>query len=722
MTPPQRSDVPSAPAGRPLFDLRLRWKAGQVALGLAGVLTLAALFRPLAPGASPRLRLVLALALGLGVVGSGLLASLKHRGRAEQLALYAFLVLSLDGLGQMLIPLGWPIWPLLALLVAAASVAESQGVALGVAALAFLLTVADAATTSFAAWRPAVAAGLGYAALVLAIHHALKLEKQRLASGLAELARLKLGIDQLAEAEGPPGAGAPAALQQVSEEGRRARQVDRAQELDTALLRIVKVARAALSAHAVVYFDVDRERETAHLRAGDGPESLLKDSAVPLTSDPFAFVLERRQAFYATDFKRLLWSLPYYRGEVKVGSLLAVPVRTAEVVSGVLLADRLEIQAFAGDQPALLESFAELAGDAILATRASLGREELGQEFKAAYEVSKRLAAMENAGPVRNLLLKSARDLVPFEAGAVVMKDSRDTRYTISASVAGWAKEFKGREVGLVERTWTAWVLRSSEEAFLLDHLAGHQDRMPVLVLDEGSGRAESLLAVPLRARNRTLGALILLGRRGTFAASTARVLGTLANQAAATLCVIQTKERHKELAVRDGLTGLYNRREFNRLLEQAIAREERQKGRFALLLLDIDHFKKLNDTFGHPAGDAALKSTAHAFEGRLRKGDQAARFGGEEFVAILPGADEAGALHLADRIRSAVQQSELVFEGARLSVTISLGAAVWPQDGQDEETLLASADRALYAAKQAGRNRVVAASTLPPLSPAAAE
>lgn len=692
-----------------------------MALGLAGVLTLAALFRPLAPGASPRLRFLVSLALGLGVVGSGLLASLKHRGRPEQFALYAFLVLCLDGLGQMLAPLGWPIWPLLGLLVAAVAVAETPSIALGVAALAFLLTVADAAVASFAGWRSAVAAGFGYTALVLAIHHALKLEKQRLAESLAELARLKLGIDQLAEAEGPPGAAPHASLRQVSEEGRRSRQVDRAQEVDTALLRIVKVARAALDAHAVLYFDVDRDRETAHLRACDGPESLVKDSVVPLTSDPFAFILERRQAFYATDFKRLLWSLPYYRGEVKVGSLLAAPVRTAEVVAGVLLADRLEIQAFASQEPALLESFAELAGDAIQVARASLGREELGQEFKAAYEVSKILAAQENVGPVHKLLLRSAGDLVPFEAGAVVMKDSQHTRYTIAAT-EGWAKEFKGREVGLVERTWAAWVLRNREEACLLDDLAGQQDSMPILVLDEGGSRAESLLAVPLRVRNKTLGALILLGRRGSFGASTARVLGTLANQAAATLSVIQLKELHKQRSVRDVLTGLYNRREFNRLLEQAIGREDRQKGRFALLLLDIDHFKKLNDTFGHPAGDAALKNTAQVIETRLRKGDQAARFGGEEFVAILPGADEAGALHLADRIRSAVQQAELAFEGARLAVTISLGVAVWPQDGQDEDTLLAAADRALYAAKQAGRNRVVAASTLPPLPPVAAE
>jgi diguanylate cyclase (GGDEF)-like protein len=242
---------------------------------------------------------------------------------------------------------------------------------------------------------------------------------------------------------------------------------------------------------------------------------------------------------------------------------------------------------------------------------------------------------------------------------------------------------------------------------------------MPILVLDEESGRDESLLAFPLKARNRTLGALVLTGRRGAFDATVHRVLGILANQAAAALSTIQLVERVKELAVRDGLTDLYNRREFNRLLAQAIAREERQGGRFSLLLLDVDHFKKLNDTYGHPAGDAALKHAARIVEGHLRKGDLSARYGGEEFVAILPGADEAGAVQLAERVRKALQKGQIVFEGARIGVTASFGVAVWPGDGKAAETLLAAADRALYAAKQGGRNRVSAASSVPLEPPA---
>jgi two-component system, cell cycle response regulator len=234
-------------------------------------------------------------------------------------------------------------------------------------------------------------------------------------------------------------------------------------------------------------------------------------------------------------------------------------------------------------------------------------------------------------------------------------------------------------------------------------------------VLDEGRVRAESLLAVPLRARDRNLGALVLLGPRGAFTASAARVLGILANQAAATLSVIQLKERHRGLAEHDALTGLFNRRAFDDHLARAIAREDRQGGHFALLLFDLDHFKKLNDTFGHPAGDAALAATGRLLDRMLRKGDVPARYGGEEFAAILPGSDEAGAMKMAERLRLALERERPVFEGARLSVTASFGAAVWPQDGREGPGLLAAADRALYAAKQEGRNRAVAASRLGP-------
>jgi diguanylate cyclase (GGDEF)-like protein len=706
---------------RAFLDVRVRWRAGQVALALAGVLALLALLRPLAPGAAPRVRFAVALLLSMGVVGSALLASLKGRGAGEVLALYAFLVLAVDGLGQMIAPFGWPIWPLLALLVAAVAVAEPPAIGLGVAALVALLAVADAAVGAFARWPDAVAACLGYPVLVLAVHAALTHEKRRLADLQGKLARYEHDIDSFQETGRGPERLTPLdlTLRQVSEEGRRAKQLDRATELRAELEQLVDLARACLGAHAAGYFAVDRSRERAFLQAASGPPALVRDAAVPLTSDPFAFVLDRNQPFYATDYKPLLWSLPYYRGEVKVGTLLALPVRTGDTVAGLLLADRLEIQSFTGTEPGLLEGFARLVGEAILRARASLSREELGTEFRAAYEASQRMTALDKRLNVRAHLLRYVENLCPFEAAALVMTDDDHTRYVVEEA-RGWVQPFEGREVGLSERTWASWIIASAQEPYLLDDVAGHRERMPVVVLDEGGRRAESLLAVPLRVEGRNLGALVLTGPRGSFDSTVSRVLGILCNQAAAALRAVHLRELEKEKAVRDGLTGLYNRREFNRLLRASVSRGDRQGGRFGLVLLDIDHFKKLNDTFGHPAGDAVLRKTAEVLKRALRGGDDAARYGGEEFALVLAGADETGARHMAERVRVSLEATETVAEGARLKVTASLGVAVWPGDGESDESLLAAADRALYSAKQAGRNRVVAASELgTPPSPA---
>lgn len=694
----------------------MRWRAGWVALGLAAVLVVVAFARPLSTAASPRVRLIVTLALGLGVAASALLASLRGRGLGERLAFYAFLVLAIDGLGQVLAAWAWPVWPLVFVLVGALAVAEPLRVSVAVALLAALIGVADG-LHGLTSWQTVATCGLAYCALALAVDWALSGEKRRLSATLAELARLKHGIDYLDPSEATAAGGslgtAAFALRQVSEDARRARQAERAGELYASLGRLVTVARRALAAHALLYFEVDRERERAFLCAGDGPSSLVRDCALPLGQDPIGFVLERGQVFYATDYKRLLWALPYYRGEVKVGTLLAQPVCVGTSIAGVLIADTLDVQGFSGAQPELLASFGEIAAGMILEARASLGREELGAEFKAVYDVSHRLAMQIDPAPVRLLLLRSARDLVALEMAALVSVDDAQTRYTVDEAT-GWAKDYVGREVGLSERTWGAWVLRSAEEPYLLDDAQGGRERMPVLVLDEGLGRVESLLAIPMRVRNRTLGALILGGRRGGFDASARRVVSILANQAAAALNSMRLVERAKDQALRDGLTDLSNRRAFDDLLTKALAREQRQGGRLGLVFVDLDHFKKLNDTFGHPAGDAALRATAQVLERHLRKGDHAARYGGEEFAVILPGADEPGAMRLAERVRLAIQHQRLVFEDARLHFTASLGVAVSPTDGETEADLLAAADRALYAAKHAGRNRVVAASSVP--------
>lgn len=172
------------------------------------------------------------------------------------------------------------------------------------------------------------------------------------------------------------------------------------------------------------------------------------------------------------------------------------------------------------------------------------------------------------------------------------------------------------------------------------------------------------------------------------------------------------------ELAATDQLTGLANRRRFNEELEREWRRAARDENPLSLLLLDVDHFKRYNDTYGHPSGDKVLKAVAETIEGVLhRPSDLAARWGGEEFVVLLPGAPLAGAIAVAERVRAAVEALQIPHSGSGAGcLTISLGiATAFPGRNLSIEPLVAEADANLYEAKNSGRNRVGA----PPIEPA---
>ena len=167
-----------------------------------------------------------------------------------------------------------------------------------------------------------------------------------------------------------------------------------------------------------------------------------------------------------------------------------------------------------------------------------------------------------------------------------------------------------------------------------------------------------------------------------------------------------ESQKKLRELAIHDSLTGLINHLEFLRRLEEEVERARRYRRPLALLMLDIDHFKNVNDTYGHLAGDEVLRTLAARLKAELRPADQAARYGGEEFAVILPETAVAGALELAERLRAAASASAIA-PGQAVNLTVSIGVAAFPEDAETDKALLAAADGALYAAKQAGRNRV---------------
>jgi diguanylate cyclase (GGDEF)-like protein len=219
-----------------------------------------------------------------------------------------------------------------------------------------------------------------------------------------------------------------------------------------------------------------------------------------------------------------------------------------------------------------------------------------------------------------------------------------------------------------------------------------------------------SVVGLPLASDRDRLGVILFYrDDRDDFSFEDVELIRTFSHLATHAIQNARLHERTVDMAETDALTGLYNRRKLEQRLREEIQRSQRSRKPLALLLLDIDHFKKVNDTYGHTAGDAVLKALASTFRHEIRDIDLVARIGGEEFMFLLPDTDAELAQRVGERIRRALTVLTITAPAdERLHVTASVGIACYPLHANNAESLIANADRALYAAKQMGRNRVL--------------
>jgi diguanylate cyclase (GGDEF)-like protein len=220
------------------------------------------------------------------------------------------------------------------------------------------------------------------------------------------------------------------------------------------------------------------------------------------------------------------------------------------------------------------------------------------------------------------------------------------------------------------------------------------------------STKVKSLCISPIHLRNELQGVLIAVGPPNeTYEEVHANLLGIVASQTSMTLERATYFQQQEELARLDGLTGLFNHRVFQEMLREEVLRVRRYGNPLSLVMLDIDHFKKFNDTYGHQVGDEVIRMVAAIIKKLVRITDRACRYGGEEFTIILPETTLENSLILAERLRGQVEESRLI---RNLSITISCGVVGFlPKDSP--ESFVKRADQSLYTAKESGRNRVIA-------------
>ncbi len=294
-------------------------------------------------------------------------------------------------------------------------------------------------------------------------------------------------------------------------------------------------------------------------------------------------------------------------------------------------------------------------------------------------------------------------DLVPFDDLVIYEVDASRTTLAAVFADGRWSDEVMAERFSIDEGL-TGQAIKAETTLNV-----PRSDLHPASKVVPGTKEEpEALVCVPMFVGGETIGALNVYraGVDAGFTAQEATVIERFCAMAALAFNSARQRELLRAQARTDSLTGMLNRRAFYERMAEELARGERTDSKVSVVLLDIDHFKAINDEHGHAEGDRALQEIAARLQATIRTDETAARYGGEEFALIAAGADSKAAVELAERARAAI--AEIEFHGRMLSA--SAGVATWPTDGDNPDRLLEASDRAMYTAKRGGRNRTCVA------------
>jgi diguanylate cyclase (GGDEF)-like protein len=414
------------------------------------------------------------------------------------------------------------------------------------------------------------------------------------------------------------------------------------------------------------------------------------------------WVLKRGQAVLVKDLQSHAQQ-PGYERQVPLRSFMAAPLREAGYTLAVVAVDRAKEGAFGPQELSLLEQTAGLLKHIILRHRVVRELERSHEGLKVLQGLGEGFLQSPGTQEVCHKALQGTQAIAPHMAAAVLLRQQKLYKVAALRGLRAPQEPRIGLRGSLLET-----VLKGTEGVYIPDLSAYSLPPLPF------GAAAKAALMLPLPAEEGPpLGALCLVSETPEpLSPYQVELLQVLAQLLSAALQRALLQERLRLLASTDGLTGLLNHRHFQERFQEELKRLRRYPSGLCLLLMDIDHFKKVNDTYGHPVGDMVLRGVAGVLRGVLRETDVPARYGGEEFAALLLDSTKEEGLAVAERLRKAIEKSSFHLQGRRqpLKVTVSIGLASWPQDGPSREALIRAADAALYRAKREGRNQVQAA------------
>ena len=415
--------------------------------------------------------------------------------------------------------------------------------------------------------------------------------------------------------------------------------------------------------------------------------------------------------FITGNLRSYTGDLEYYREQENINSMMIMRVmdNQSKRIQGLLVVDSENMRAFTDEHKELMYRFTQIASAMITSAKLTYQMNKVAIQADLQYEIAKKLSEALKVEEVIDVLTQSLMRTFEHDRLIIIAYNSATAKGAVWRIIGDPGGMAEGMEFDIHDnRSLYGSVFRNRRsivsQGFRLEQRFVRFDR------DEPAEmRPQDILIAPIHDDRQSVWAVIGLesNRAGMYSQTELQLLKTIMANVTTALTKARMYTEMEKLATIDGLTQIANHRKFQDIMTMEMERSQRYNTPLTLLLMDIDHFKKFNDTYGHPVGDLVLQMVAKALQGSIRNTDYCARYGGEEFVVVLIQADEAQSRILAERIRKSVETLEIENDGKILRVTVSVGSATFPFDGSNKQELIDNADKSMYASKQGGRNRV---------------
>jgi diguanylate cyclase (GGDEF)-like protein len=465
-------------------------------------------------------------------------------------------------------------------------------------------------------------------------------------------------------------------------------------DLDEVLQQILTIARDYFNLRNVAILLLDQEAQHLRVRSQVGWDPGKDKISLSVNEGLSGAAVGKKQPVYAPDVSK---DPRYFCAAQSTRSELAIPLMVRDEVVGVLDCQSDRLDYFDRETVELLTLFSTQASIALENARLYQLERQRARQLEAINAIAQQSTAIMELEDLLVRVCSVIQRAFQVSHASLILNEEQDM--VMRAHVGSLTPCFPhGARFPLTQEPWSQVV--ASNGTIMEKDLSDMPESARLFK------ESRSRLSIPLISFGQTLGVLTLHSPEiDAFRETELQSLESVADICASSIQNAHYVERVKQLAYLDGLTGIFNRRFFERRILEEIERARRYEAELAVLMVDIDQFKRLNDEFGHLLGDEVLRQVSSLLQQQVRKIDVVCRYGGEEFAILLTHTGAQQALAIADKLRRIVETWQ--FPGVPRAITISAGVAIFPEHGKTRDELVYLADNALYVAKQSGRNRI---------------